>query len=172
MNCPFDCAEFEKYHVPLPYPHLESVRPDPEYSAVVTGAFGGQGSEATAIAQYGLHRFFLDEYPELFTAYQYIAAVEIIHWRLLGKLIRALGLPPRLLSCETGAFWNGSFPAFHCTLPEIIRSDIDGEKEAVAHYKRMTARIADENIQSLFRRIILDEERHIEILNELYARYR
>ncbi len=53
------------------------------------------------------------------------------------------------------------------TFAQIIQSDIEGEKAAIAHYQRMIRQIGDTQIQNLFKRIILDEERHIEILTEL-----
>ncbi len=172
MDCPFDCAEFEKYSANLPYPEVAIAAPNQRYAVIVSGAFGGKGSEATAIAQYGIHRFFLQDCPEALNAYKYIAAVEMIHWDLLGGLIRDLGLPPKFFSYETNAWWNGRFPAYAYTFGDIIKADIAGEREAIAHYNRMIGQIENPGIQALFRRIILDEERHIEVLIGLYARCR
>lgn len=168
MDCPFDCAVYAQYSLEIPYPNVEPKAPNRRYAQIVSGAFGGKGSEMTAITQYGAHRLLLRERPEAYRAYQYIAYVEMIHWNLLGTLIHRLGMYPTIRSCETGCWWNGSFPAYRQKFAEIIEADIAGEKDAIAHYRRMMERIDDQAIQSLFARIILDEEKHIEILNGLY----
>lgn len=171
MDCPFSCQRYAQFAVDLPYPQVRVTKPNRRWATVVSGAFAGKGSEATAIAQYGVHRFHLTAYPEASEAYIYIASVEMIHWHLLGSLIRDLGINPRLFSCETGAWWSGSFPEYAQSFGDIIAADIRGEQGAIAHYRRMIAAIGDADIQALFRRIILDEEKHIEILKSLYARY-
>jgi rubrerythrin len=51
----------------------------------------------------------------------------------------------------------------------IIQSDIEGEQGAVAHYTRDIDRIPDEGIRALLRRIIMDEQRYIMVLTQLYA---
>lgn len=169
MDCPFSCDEYKRYSLDLPYPTVTITKPNRRYATIVSGAFGGKGSEMTAITQYGIHRLFVENYPDVYRAYKYIAFVEMIHWQLLGNLIKDLGLEPRFLSYETNCYWNGSFPAYRHNLGEIIQADIEGEKAAIAHYKRMIDQINNEEIQNLFMRIILDEEKHVEILTELYA---
>jgi bacterioferritin len=139
-------------------------RPNRHYATLVSGAYAGQGSETTAIVQYMSHRYFIENYPDIHTAYKYIAFTEVIHQNLLGRLILRLGLNPLLLSYETNEFWRGSFPDYQYSLRNILESDLVGERHAIAHYERLIRDIDDISIQSLFRRIILDEERHVEIL--------
>ncbi len=170
MECLFDCDQFSQYAVDLPYPSVTVDGPNERYAALISGAYAGQGSETTAIAQYSTHRFFTIEYPDVYTAYKYIAFVEMIHFNLLGGLIKRLGFAPHLYSYESGQYWGGSYPAYHLDLKEILESDIEGEQEAIAHYRRLISQINNESFQALFARIILDEERHIEVLSGLYAR--
>lgn len=172
MDCIFDCNEFNFYRIDLPYPDVIVKEPDSYYASIISGAYAGRGSESTAIAQYSSHRFFTEEYPDVYNAYKYIAAVEMIHFSLLGSLIKRLGTNPALFSYETNRYWNGDYPEYRYTLNEILKADIEGERGAVAHYTRMTGQINDESIQSLFKRIILDERRHIEILESFYTKYK
>lgn len=167
----FDCAAFEEYRVDLPYPRASIPEHNLRQAALISGAYAGQGSETTAIAQYATHRFFTAEYPDVYKAYLYIAATEMIHFSLLGELILALGLKPALYSYETDAFWVGSNPDYQFHLAEILQSDLKGERDAIAHYTRLIAQIDNPSIQTLFRRIILDEEKHVRLLSELYDRY-
>lgn len=168
MNCFFDCEEFAKYEVNEPYPEVSDIKRNTKYAAIISGAFAGKGSESTAIAQYSTHRFYLPDYPEAYRAYKYIAFVEMRHWYMLGQLILMLGLSPKLASYETNAFWSGGYPEYEYSFDSIIRTDIRGEWGAIEHYQRMIKQIDDPQIQALFRRIIMDEEKHVQILTGLY----
>jgi bacterioferritin len=171
MECDFSCEALNRYRVDLPYPEVAVERPNFRYAAIVSGAYGGRGSEMTAITQYTVHRFFIEQYPDLAEAYRYIAITEMEHFELLGSLIKRLGRPPVVKSYETNQFWSGSFPDYQYRLGAIIQSDIQGEKDAIAHYQRIIRSVDDAGIQNLMRRIILDEEKHIEILTKLYKEY-
>lgn len=165
LACDFDCQLFDRYRVDLPYPSVSELRKNDVYANIISGAYAGKGSETTAIVQYASHRYFTQEYPQIHTAYKYIAFVEMTHFDLLGNLILNLGSNPKLYSYETSCYWNGSYAAYKWTIKSILEADIEGEYAAVAHYTKMIRLIPNESIQTLFRRIILDEERHIEVLS-------
>jgi bacterioferritin len=171
MACEFfDCALFDQYRVNLPYPEVVVSQINPHYAALLSGTYAGKGSESTAIGQYSTHRFFTQAWPDIFTAYKYIAFTEMTHFWLLGDLIQRLGTNPILFSYEDGRYWKGEFPAYHRAIRPILESDMEGERGAIAHYTRLIGEIEDESIQSLMRRIILDEQRHLYVLEQFYAR--
>ena len=170
MDCPFDCTDFNRYRVDLPYPRPVITEPNRRYACLISDAFSGAGSEMTAITQYGIHRFYLADLPEAYTAYLYIAASEMVHWQLLGQLVLELGSSPQYASLQSGRWWIGSNPAYRCTPPDIFESDIKGERDAIAHYERLLLSIDDPEIRGLIRRIILDEEHHIRVLTALAAK--
>ncbi len=172
MSCFFfDCDVFNRYAVDLPYPQVRICEPNERFATLISGAYAGEGSETTAITQYASHRYFTTDYPDAFVAYKYIAFVEMIHFNLLGTLIKRLGYAPLIGSYETNQYWNGSFPSYQYVLKDILDSDIEGEQAAIAHYTRLISEIDDASFQALFARIILDEKKHIEILNGLYTQY-
>ncbi len=168
MDCGFDCDLFRHYRVDLPYPAVAAQKVNDAYAKIISDAYAGKGSETTSIVQYVSHRYFTQDYPEIFTAYKYIAFVEMTHFELLGDLIKNLGSNPKLYSYESGCYWNGQYAAYKWEMKSILETDIEGEKAAISHYNRIIRWIPDKNIQALMRRIILDEERHIEILTGLY----
>jgi bacterioferritin len=167
MYCDFSCDEFNQYRVNLPYPATIIEKPDLNYARLVSGIYACKGSESTAIAQYTSHRYFTQQYSAAFTAYKYITIVETVHLELLGNLILDLGCSPLFFSYESKEYWSGSYPDYQYTLKQILESDIQGERGAIAHYTKLISLISNESIQALFRRIILDEERHIEVLSGL-----
>lgn len=158
-------TEFSPYQVNLPYPKTEGVEPNRRYAVLISDGYAGRGSEMTAVNQYLVHRYYLEKYPQIYLAYQKIAAVEQIHLQLLGKLIHQLGCRPFLQSCVTNHYWNGTFPDYQCTLESILESDLQGENEAISHYKLLICQINNDQIQRLFARIILDEQLHVQILS-------
>lgn len=158
--------ECGKYLVNLPYPEVGKLSYNFEYAAMISDAFSGAGSEMTAFLQYVGHNFYTPEYPELHFAYQCIASVEFTHLNLLGGLILKLGLPPKFINYQTNVYWSGEFPAYAYQLRPILLADIEGEKAAIAHYLRLIRQIDCPEIQTLFRRIILDERNHLKTLNE------
>lgn len=169
MACDFfDCDLFDRYRVNLPYPDVTVREANPYYAALLSGTYAGKGSETTAIAQYASHRYFLHDYPEIYTAYKYIAFTEMTHFSRLGNLILQLGTYPKIYSYEDLRWWSGEDPVYHRALRPILESDIEGEHGAIAHYTRIIGQIPDESIQSLLRRIIMDEERHVEVLTQFY----
>ena len=158
-----DCG---KYLVNEPYPEVGSLAHNFEYAALLSDAFAGAGSEATAIAQYTAHNFYTLEYPELHFAYECISAVEVTHLKLLGGLILKLGLSPKFINYENNAYWSGEFPVYAYQLRPILLADIEGERAAIAHYLLLIRKIDCPEMQALFRRIILDEQKHVETLNK------
>ena len=53
----------------------------------------------------------------------------------------------------------------------MLRNDIAGEKRAIINYEKTILIIKNDSIKALLRRIIKDEERHIEVLEKLLADY-
>lgn len=173
MDCGFDCQAFDRYRVDLPYPSVPVSRPNRRYAKLLSGAYAGCGSELTAVTQYAFHRLFAGEYPQVYEALGYIAAVEVTHLTLLGDLIRRLGSVPVYADLGSGGgFWRGSCPDCSTAIVKMLAADIAGERDAIAHYEMLICRIGDESINDLLRRIILDEQKHIEILTPFYERYR
>lgn len=153
------------YQVNLPYPDVKVQEPNRRFATLISDGYAGRGSEMTAITQYWAHRYYLEAYPKIYEAYQKIAQVEIIHLELLGKLICDLGGRSAYQSCITNHYWSGMFPDYQYTLEDILKTDIEGELGAISHYKLLIRQINDDQMQRLFARIILDEQRHIQILS-------
>lgn len=156
-----DCNQFL---VNLPYPEVGALRCNARHAALLSGAFAGPGSETTAIAQYVAHNFYTLDYPELNFAYQCITSVEVTHLKLLGGMIRKLGQHPKFKTYETNRFWNGCFPVYAYQIKPILLADLEGERAAIAHYTKLIQEINCPEIQTVLRRIILDEQKHVEIL--------
>lgn len=171
MDCGFCCEELNQYRVLLPYPEVFVSAENEHYARLISGAYAGSGSEMTAVTQYAFHNLYTENYPDVFTAIKYISIVEMTHLRMLGKLMIQLGLSPKYGSYETESYWNGLYSDYNTRIGDLLAVDIQGEHNAIEHYHRLIKQIRDEGITQLFRRIILDEEKHLEILMPLYLKY-
>ncbi|MEA5059741.1 MAG: hypothetical protein EOM66_02145 [Clostridia bacterium] len=161
----------DHYRLDLPYPAVTITECDYKYANMLSDVYAGQVSKTTAIAQYRVHALYLPGYPHVLAAYRGIGEVEMLHQDLLGSLVMKLCASPRLFSGVSRRFWNGSFPAYQCRLLPIFNSDIKGEREIIAVYRRCIECVRNESINALLERIMLDEELHITILQSLIDRY-
>lgn len=155
----------QKYFVDQPYPEIPILKPNNYYAALLSGAFAGHGSEMTAIAQYTAHGFYIEDYPEISKAYECISYVEMHHLDILGKLIYGLGCHPKFITYETNCYWSGNYPVYAYELRPILIADIKAEKEAVARYARLINQINSPDIQIILRRIMIDEQKHVEVFS-------
>lgn len=171
MNRYYDYENNSAFFVDMPYPQVAILEKDTACAILLSGAFAGPGSESTAIAQYTAHNFYTMGYPEIANAYRSIISVEMLHLDLLGNMIRDLGIHPRFMTYETGAYWSGNYPAYACDIKRILNSDIQGENDAAEHYKSLVRQIDHPDIQNVLQRIILDEEKHIQILTSFLTNY-
>lgn len=170
------CETAEKYRVKLSYPKVHVTEPNAEYAKVLLGDYAGHVSEFGAIAQYIFHMIVLEEdYPDVSEALLGIAIVEMDHLDMLGDLINELGTPPQFRSCEDrrSTYWCAT-PRnvdYSVTVRKALLSDISIEMKAIANYEKSIEQIDNEEIRCLIRRIILDEEMHIEVFSGLYKKY-
>jgi bacterioferritin len=171
MNRYYDYDNSSTFFVDMPYPQVTIREKNTAYAILLSGTFAGPGSESTAIAQYTAHNFYTMGYPEIANAYRNIISVEVHHLNLLGNMIRDLGVHPRFMTYETGAYWSGNYPAYACDIKRILNLDIQGEMDAAEHYKRLIRQIEHQDIQNLLQRIVLDEEKHIQILTSFLTNY-
>ncbi len=171
-----DCEIAEKYSVKLSYPKVTVEKPNERYAKLLLNDYAGTVSELTAITQYIFHKIVLEkEYPDVSEALLGISIIEMEHLEMLGQLINDLGLPPQFRSCVRGrsVWWTASERNvdYSVSVKNALLADISAEMRAIAQYERDIELIDDEQIVCLLRRIILDEQQHIDIFSELYNRY-
>ncbi len=151
------------YHVDLPYPDIKVEKENPRYANILLHNYSGIVSEFTAVDQYVYHKFKLfKDCPAVSQAIGEIAMVEMHHLEMLGELILLLGEDPRywIKKKDKRYYWNGKFVDYGNTLKEYLDYDIQAEVVAIRDYNKALNEI-----------LILDEELHLKIFKELYAKY-
>jgi bacterioferritin len=166
---PFQC----KAKVNLPYPNAQAESQNPEYAREMLSNMGSRVSEMSAVSLYFYNRIILEpEYEEFSKCFEQISIVEMHHLKIFGELALQLGSDPRLwsISRRKRAYWTPANNSYPREIREVISNSLESEKDAIHKYSDQADRIRDRNIVQVLNRIILDEQRHVEIFNEMLER--
>ena len=154
-----------------PYPTTDEICPDAYSLAVISPAYASSTGELNSVLQYLYHSFNfekqgLNDYAEILES---IAIAEMLHLKLLGKMILALGAQP--IYCQNPPtaynFYSAKYVSYSRNLTNMIEDDIMGEKRAIYKYSKMLLRLKNEQVKAIVSRISEDEKLHIEALNEI-----
>lgn len=158
-----------------PFPTTDGICPDCYSLAVLSPAYASPTGELNAILQYMYHYFNFKKrgYKQYAETLVSIAVAEMLHLKLLGETILALGAQP--IYCQNPPtaynFYSAKFVSYSCNLVNMIEDDIMDEKRAICQYTKMLKRLKNEQIKGIVSRILEDEKLHLatlkEILNEL-----
>ncbi|MCI5797098.1 MAG: hypothetical protein MR024_00465 [Firmicutes bacterium] len=150
-----------------PYPEITNAYPSMYEVKLIKWQVSSKDSEFSAINTYLYQDFILqDEYPEIAEALRQIAIVEMTHFDLLSEAIVDFGGNPNLTDGR-GNVWTGRNIVQLKNPREILLSNIRGEEKAIRNYQIAAAKTCNASLAALFERIILDEQDHIIIFNEL-----
>lgn len=158
----------------IPYPKIEISKKDPVFAYKLLYTYSGNVSELTAVTQYSFQSFYLKDYRDLSGILEHIAEVEMKHLKILAELILTLGLTPYYVTygCSNEPIpWNSDLIDYTTDYRNMLLSNINSEVAAIRDYNRLINETNDPNIRDILNRIILDEERHIEIFSELLRQY-
>lgn len=154
--------------VDLPYPPIQVRGRNPRYAELLQVDYCGSVSELSAVLQYiNNENRMSDEHCSLIRTILGIAMAEMIHLQKLGELICLLGGNVCFESKQPDGLWSPSCLVLPDHIPQMLQADMDAEKAAIRQYKIHINEIQDDCVNDVLRRIILDEEYHIMILQSL-----
>ena len=96
----------------------------------------------------------------------------MIHLKLLGKTICALGAQPIYTACPPAAFnfYSAKFVSYSRSLKNMIEDDILAERHAVMSYAHMLDRLRNDRVKDIIARILEDEKMHLKAFTDLLDR--
>lgn len=160
--------------VNLPYPKIDVNRKDPYFAYKLFELYAGNVSELTDINQYSFQSIYLNDYVDLSNILRTISITEMEHFRILGNLIKALGLNPYFISYDKNnnpISWNSDYVDYTLNYRNMLVSNIRKENKAIENYNHILTETNDENIKNIIERIIMDEKKHVEIFSKLLVQY-
>lgn len=160
-----------QYTAPGPYPEVKAGEKNRRYGMAILSNVGGGISEMTAVADYLYGRF--TQRSEVADCLGHIAVVEMHHLAIFSELSRQLGEDPRLWSPFRGGrkYWTPEYQRYPRQLDQSLRYLLEEEENAIRKYTQQALWIQDENVVENLRRIIADEEVHVQVLKGLMEAY-
>ena len=152
------------YKSNLPYPDIKVEKENIEYAKLLMYPYASMISEDTATHLYMYQSFILDD--NIGKILENIAIVEMHHLEMLAKTINLLGLKPEYKSNDIP--WTSNYINYTNNLKDILKINIEAETLAIKNYQNLIKVINDKYIKKMLERIIVDEEIHLKIFNDLY----
>ena len=161
-----------KVKLDVPYPKVCVEEKNSYYADLLSEDYAGGMGEVTAVMLYSYQHFSKFSTDEEFSKIiEEIANVEMLHMEMLGKIIKLLGKDPIYSTCEASRgdciSWNANNVNYTSDLRQILKVDINSEKQAIVNYRHHLNLIDDKCIKEVLNRIILDEQHHLEIFEKL-----
>lgn len=156
----------------LPYPAIQVRGKNLSYANLLSLDYCGAVSEMSAITQYinNENRLSCEKCPVAKTLLG-IAMAEMMHLQKLGELIVLLGGDIDFAARNNNGrqkMWTPEYLNLPEQAKKMIWADIESERAAISQYKMHMGMIRDDCVNAVLRRIILDEEYHIMILQALF----
>lgn len=159
-----------KCTIDKPYPKIKVQKRNSDIAKLLMHSYAGEISEETAIHQYLYQSILLEgKYEEISKILLEISKTEMHHLKILGLLIKKLGVYPFFLDPMVGCyeFWNSEFVCYDHDLSYILRANIASETKAIEAYSEIVYVIDDKYVKEILKRIIMDEQLHLEIFESL-----
>lgn len=155
-----------------PYPPLKVERQNLTYAREMLLNIGSCDSEMSAVASYRYNSTILwERQPEIAQIFHKISMVEMRHLNSFTRLAFLLGCDPRLWtdSGRRPCYWSPACISYPARLEVILKNALQGEKNAIAAYRRQAEFICDAYVTDVLNRVILDEQIHCQIFTELLS---
>lgn len=161
------------YQAQAPYPEVQAGGRNQRYAEAILSNMSGDISEMTAVCRYFYDHLAAAGVPEVASVFHEISIVEMRHLEIFGVLAQQLGADPRLWCIRRGrrTWWSPDYIQYTRKLGPLIHSALRAEQRTIEKYEGQTRWIQDENVVANLRRIIQDEQIHVELLDSLSAAY-
>ena len=150
-----------------PYPEITGAVDNPMTVAVIKNLASSRTSELTAVLQYTYQSVLADKTnSEIADILEEIGIVEMMHLDMLMHAITEFGGIPKYEDSR-GNMFTAQYVNYTPKLREMLDNNILAEKRSIEEYEQAINKVKNDSLKDLFRRIIEDEQRHIEIFKHL-----
>ncbi|MEE0251991.1 MAG: ferritin family protein [Acutalibacteraceae bacterium] len=172
-NTSIEIKKETEFQSSKPYPPINCGIKNSMYARIMLDNMAGNRSEMSAISLYTYNQLITDEHNEIAELFHKISIVEMRHLYIFGTLAKQLGADPRLWTSHhnRAVYWSPGFNQYPKALPQLIEHSLQEERFAVEKYTKQLNVIKDEAIIRNLKRIILDEELHVNILENYLNTY-
>lgn len=153
-----------------PYPPVQAEGKNLLYARAMLDNQSGSDSEMSAVSLYFYNHLITFEDQEAALVFHKISIVEMHHLEIFGTLALQMGENPRLWTqgANRKVYWTPAYNRYPVQIEQLLYHSILQEQRAVEKYQSQLKWISDCNVQDNLKRIIQDEQLHVEILTRLY----
>ncbi len=150
-----------------PYPQIVGAVNDNMTVAVLKNLANGKMGELNASCKYVYQSVIANiPTPEIADILEEIGIVEMMHLEMLMDAIVEFGGKPKYEDAQGNYFTTAGLD-YGVKLKDMLANNIATEQRAVKNYEEAIMRVKNDSLKNLFKRIIKDEERHIQIFKNL-----
>lgn len=163
-----------KYASELPYPCINDLDINIQYGQIILSNLGGLHSKMNTITLFLYNHIIIeDSWKELSDAFQKIAMIEMKHLQIFSKMCYLLGVDPRLWECHNDflEYWSPGYNVYPKHIKSMLENAIIQKQNTISSYQYQIDSIDDSIIQEMLKRILLDEEIHVQILCSYLKQY-
>ena len=154
-----------------PFPTTEGLCRDAYSLRVISPAYATPASELNAILQYlyHYHHFKACGYADFADTIESIAIAEMMHLKLLGASILALGAAPIYTANPPALFnfYSSKFVTYSRSLVCMAEDDVRAEKQAIHDYERILRVLKNAKVKEIIERILEDERMHLAAFEDI-----
>lgn len=163
------------YHVDEPYPPVRVSGANSIYAAQMLSNMGGCVSEMSAATLFFYNELVTEtEYNDISVCFHQVGLDEKRHLKIFGRLSMMLGADPRLwcTRCSRKLYWSPAFNRYPKEIKALMRNSIEAKSASIAKYSAQADAIKDPLVTENIRRIIRDEQHHLDIFHLIYSQLR
>lgn len=163
-----------KYTLDIPYPTIDNLELNDRYASLILSNLGGLHSKMNSVSLYFYNSIILSNKDlELKKIMESICKVEMYHLKIFADMSYLLGADPRLWECQNDLleYWSPGFNIYPRHIKSMLENAIIQEQNTISIYTHQLNEIDDPIICNMLKRIILDDQYHIEIFQQYLNKY-
>lgn len=157
-----------KYSYNIPYPFYDYIVHNSQYADILLSLIGGLNSKMSSISLYFYNSIIINDI-NIKEAMESICRNEIFHLKILSDIVYQLGADPRLWESKDDCleYWSPSYNIYSLDIKNILKYAIDKEQYFIDYYTKQLKIINDPILCKVLKRLLLDDQLHLEIFNKL-----
>jgi bacterioferritin len=165
--------DLSSFTADYPYPKITLANKDPEIAQMMLNNCADNTSEMSSVALYFYDQIVTENEPNVSKAFKDIMETEWKHLTLFADLAFQAGADPRLWTVIVSGtqrrldYWNPSRLPYSQDKKTLLNNALALERASIEKYENQTRTIKNETLMLVMRRVLLDEQLHIEMFRAL-----
>ena len=165
---------YMEYILNTPYPSIDKLDVNVTYGQIMLSNLGGLHSEMNTVALYFYNSVILEQlWPDLSIAMKQMSQTEMKHLDIIARMCSRLGVDPRLWDCQNDflEYWSPGYNVYPRQIHSLLENAIIQEQNTITTHQYQITCINDPLLQKILKRIIMDDQLHIEVFENFLKQH-